>query len=83
VLLTCVGRTAAQTDTFNELTSECTGETCKVSARELRESYLGARSPLVALADEGALRESAVRTLAGVTGHSRRQGQQATAALRH
>ena len=52
------------TDGFDELTSECGGgETCTVSARVLQGEYLGARSALVSLADEGALREPAVLSL--------------------
>ena len=60
--------TAAQTDGFNELTSECSGElTCKVSARALLETYLNAQAPLIGLADEGGLREPAVRALVAAT----------------
>ena len=52
------------TDGFNELTSECSGEReCTVSARVLLETYLAPQAPLIALADEGVLREPAVRAL--------------------
>ena len=54
---------------WNALTSACSGQVCKVTSKVVRTEYLEDSAPLIALADEGALR--AAETLALVQASDR------------
>ena len=48
---------------WNELTSECSANVCKVTSQRVRSEYLSETSPLMTLASDGVLRDAATLTL--------------------
>jgi hypothetical protein len=50
-------------DGWNDLTSECTGDVCKVSEKRVLEVHLTEEAPLMTLATDGALRDPLILAL--------------------
>lgn len=50
-------------ENWNELTSDCTNNMCKVTSQRIRQEYLSETSPIMSLASDGLLREQFILSL--------------------